>query len=93
MKIKINMLILTVMILSSVIITGCSITGNVLLKDETHCEKQSECACGIHHIKGECFVGNKEFVNVTDDCSDFCNGLRGGLTTKCINNACEITPE
>lgn len=76
-----------------VLLSGCSITGSLLNEDENHCKVDSDCSCGIHATKGDCFVGNKKVINKTDMCSDFCNGLRGGITVKCINSLCELAPE
>ncbi|MFN3910376.1 MAG: DUF333 domain-containing protein, partial [Candidatus Anstonellaceae archaeon] len=38
----------------------------------TFCLKDSDCACGTNTITKECFAGQKEFVNTSVQCPDFC---------------------
>lgn len=61
------------------------------------CQVDSDCVCGgIDKNTGECFVGNlayqKEFVDMSRDCPDFCTGIAGHLETKCVNNVCQNVP-
>lgn len=57
--------------------------------DEKYCEKDDDCACGRNIRTGECFYGNKNFVNVSDQCPDFCTGIHGHFVIRCINNECK----
>ncbi len=59
---------------------------------EKFCFSDSDCACGAG-ITGECFYGNKNFVNASEQCPDFCAGIGGNLELKCINNECKQVPE
>ena len=60
--------------------------------NEDYCEKDSDCACGVHVRTGECFSGNKEFVDASRQCPDFCAFMtpNGAVTVgdKCVNNKC-----
>lgn len=61
--------------------------------DQSHCEQDSDCACGVHIDSGACFVGNEAFVD-TDPalaCPDFCSGIAGHLVTRCIDNECQLS--
>ena len=51
--------------------------------------KDYECACGKHKVTGDCFFGNKSYVNTSQQCPDFCSGIAGHLTIICVNNKCE----
>lgn len=59
--------------------------------DEKDCNTDEDCECGVHIKTGECFYGNKEFVdtNVSRLCPDFCSGISGTLEIRCINNKCK----
>jgi hypothetical protein len=56
---------------------------------QTFCKFDSDCSCGRHIITGECLLGNKRFVNIKEQCPDFCGGISGNLIIKCINNECK----
>lgn len=51
------------------------------------CLIDSDCACG-KDAKGECFYGNSQYVNTSEQCPDFCTGFGGNLEIRCINNGC-----
>ncbi|MEM4272084.1 MAG: DUF333 domain-containing protein [Candidatus Bilamarchaeaceae archaeon] len=53
-----------------------------------YCKKDSDCACGRIIPSGECFYGQKEFVNTEEQCPDFCTGIAGHLSIKCENHQC-----
>lgn len=53
-----------------------------------YCEADSDCACGRHIFTGECFYGSKNLVNSSLQCPDFCTGISGGLSIKCVNSEC-----
>lgn len=64
-------------------------TGTQTLPEDS-CSTDSDCACGIHKIDKNCFFGNKQYVN-TDPalaCPDFCSGVGGSLTIKCVSDKC-----
>jgi hypothetical protein len=56
---------------------------------EKYCSKDSDCACGVNIKTKSCFAGNKKYVDITKQCPDFCSGIVGNLTTKCVNNLCK----
>lgn len=56
---------------------------------EKSCTIDSDCACGTHKDTGECFYGNKAFVNVEEQCPDFCTGIAAMFEIKCVDNECE----
>lgn len=56
--------------------------------DEKYCRADEDCACGVNINTGDCFYGNKNFVNVSQQCPDFCNGIAANLVIRCIGNAC-----
>jgi len=55
---------------------------------KTICETDEDCACGKDIETGECFFGNKKFVDTSQQCPDYCTGIAGNLVIKCVNNAC-----
>lgn len=55
---------------------------------QTSCAQDSDCACGKNIATGECFYGNKDYVNVSQQCPDFCTGIAGNLEIKCVDNKC-----
>lgn len=55
---------------------------------ETKCDADEDCACGTNIMTGECFTGNKEYVNVTRQCPDFCTGIAGNFKTRCVEHVC-----
>ncbi len=52
------------------------------------CLTDSDCACG-KNANGECFYGNIQFVNASEQCPDFCTGIGGNLEIKCISSGCK----
>lgn len=58
-------------------------------KPEKYCEQDSDCKCGKKINTEDCFYGNKNYVNASQQCPDFCTGIAGNLRIKCINNKCE----
>jgi hypothetical protein len=55
---------------------------------ENSCNTDSDCACGVHIDTGECFYGNKDFVDMSRQCPDFCNGIAANLAIVCSNSTC-----
>lgn len=62
-----------------------------LISDEGQqsCNINLDCACGVNIETKSCFLGNKKYVDTTKQCPDFCSGIAGNLTIKCINNFCK----
>ncbi|MFH1229057.1 MAG: hypothetical protein V1678_01360 [Candidatus Aenigmatarchaeota archaeon] len=58
------------------------------VQKEKYCLTDSDCSCGVKIGTDECFYGNKEFVDSTKQCPDFCNGIAANLVIICENNAC-----
>jgi hypothetical protein len=56
--------------------------------DEKSCITNSDCACGVNINTGDCFFGNRNFVDETRQCPDFCTGIAGNLQVVCVNKAC-----
>jgi len=54
-----------------------------------YCEQDSDCACGKSIETGDCFYGNKAFVDTSQQCPDFCTGIAGNLVIKCVDNICK----
>jgi len=59
--------------------------GNI----EKYCSSDGDCACGVRKATGECFYGNKDYVDTTRQCPDFCTGIAGQFTITCVNNYCK----
>ena len=53
-----------------------------------NCRVDTDCACGKDTETGACFYGNKQFVDASQQCPDFCSGIAGNLEIKCINLVC-----
>ncbi|MBS3074963.1 hypothetical protein J4429_00730 [Candidatus Pacearchaeota archaeon] len=56
--------------------------------DYNYCERDTDCACGTNIQTGECFIGNKKYVNETKQCPDYCSGFAANLINRCENNKC-----
>jgi len=70
---------------------SCSCIDNrcVVISMKTYCKQDSDCACGISKETGECFYGNKAFVDTSRQCPDFCTGIAGNLVIKCVDDTCK----
>jgi|GEM_PF-5846593 len=71
--------------------------GGARVAAPSWCQVDEDCTCGgIDKNTGDCFVGNlayqKEFVDMSQECPDFCTGIAGHLATKCIDNVCQNVP-
>ncbi|MEM7825116.1 MAG: hypothetical protein QXO27_04045 [Candidatus Aenigmatarchaeota archaeon] len=66
----------------------CMCINNICVNPEKYCEQDTDCDCGRHKTTGECFYGNKNYVNTTKQCPDFCTGIAGNLKIICKNNEC-----
>lgn len=64
-------------------------TPHIKLKvTQTSCAVNSDCACGRNIVTGDCFYGNKDYVNVSQQCPDYCTGIAGNFEIQCLNNTC-----
>ncbi len=60
------------------------------------CSSDLDCVCGgVDVMSGECFMGNREYysacVNQNKTCPDYCNGIAGTFTVKCVDGECKLT--
>ncbi len=55
------------------------------------CQTDDDCACGVDKETGKCAFGNKNFIDTSRECPDFCTGIAGNIRIKCVNNLC--TPQ
>lgn len=62
--------------------------GECSAEAPNYCERDSDCACGRHITTGNCFYGQKEFVNTSEQCPDFCTGIAANFEIKCTQNQC-----
>jgi hypothetical protein len=87
---KQNYLILgTIAMLGMILVSGCVQQPTTEIPGERYCEQDMDCACGVHVNTGECFYGNKNYVNTEQQCPDFCTGIAGDLMIKCVANECQ----
>jgi putative hemolysin len=54
----------------------------------TYCGTTADCACGVHKTTRQCFYGNKDYVDVSQQCPDFCNGIAAHLEIVCAQHNC-----
>lgn len=59
-----------------------------IVDNSNYCDYDSDCSCGTNTKTGECFRGNKKYVNESKQCPDFCSGISGNFVTVCQNNEC-----
>lgn len=52
------------------------------------CQSDSDCVCGVDKETGLCDFGNREFIDPSKQCPDFCTGIHGRFRIKCINSQC-----
>jgi hypothetical protein len=81
-KIEFFLLVLAVVSLAAIYFNS-----NEPLSDK-YCASDSDCACGVNIKTGDCFFGNKNFVNVSRQCPDFCNGIAANIEIRCVNSTC-----
>jgi hypothetical protein len=55
---------------------------------EKSCGTDADCACGVSIETGDCFYGNRDFVDTSSQCPDFCNGIAANLEIVCSNGIC-----
>jgi hypothetical protein len=67
-----------------VLFSGC---GKIVV-DEKSCKVDSDCSCGVHVKTNDCFFGNKDFVNSSKQCPDFCTGIAAMFETRCVEKVC-----
>gem|GEM_PF-1099151 len=98
-----NKILIGILAMGMVLISGCveekqqvnesenetlDQTPAVNKTDEPGCTSSSDCACGVDKETGDCAFGNKDFIDVSVQCPDFCSGIAGHLEIKCVNNKC-----
>ncbi|MCX8163683.1 MAG: eight-cysteine-cluster domain-containing protein [Candidatus Micrarchaeota archaeon] len=54
------------------------------------CMEDFDCDCGKNKITNQCFFGQRDFVDPSKQCPDFCTGFAGQLEPKCINFSCQL---
>jgi hypothetical protein len=81
-KIELILIILAVISLAAIYLNS-----NISV-DKKYCSSDQDCSCGVNIKTGDCFYGNKNFVDITKQCPDFCNGIAGNLEIKCLNSTC-----
>ncbi|NYZ74395.1 DUF333 domain-containing protein [Candidatus Micrarchaeota archaeon] len=54
----------------------------------TYCDSTADCACGVHKTTRQCFYGNKDYVDTSQQCPDFCNGIAAHLEIVCSQHKC-----
>jgi hypothetical protein len=52
------------------------------------CQHDMDCVCGVDKETGKCAFGNRNFIDTSKQCPDFCSGIGGQFEIKCINNIC-----
>lgn len=68
---------------------SCEKADEKRMPEERSCDTDEDCSCGRHRGTGECFIGNRQYVVQGRPCPDFCSGISGKLTIRCINNECK----
>lgn len=68
------------------LLAGCTQPGSDV-PVEKRCVQDSDCACG-KNAAGECFYGNINYVNVEEQCPDFCTGIAAMFEIRCVENEC-----
>ena len=56
------------------------------------CQSDADCVCGVDKKTGQCAFGNKNFIDTSKQCFDFCTGFAGQFRIKCIDNLCQPVP-
>lgn len=53
------------------------------------CQSDGDCSCGIHITDRSCFYGNKECVDESRQCPDFCTGDPADYVIRCVDSLCQ----
>jgi len=92
MKKKVIIVLIILFILTAFIILAFNIFKPIAAEPDVvnllECEQNLDCGCGGNFRTGDCFIGNKKYVDTSIICPDFCNGISGNLEIKCIDNVC-----
>lgn len=59
--------------------------------ETNYCETADDCACGRFILSGDCGTGNKEFIDTSSQCPDFCSGIDGKQIIVCKENKCGLS--
>jgi len=97
---KTNWKFLLIIIILAVIVGGLAIfwqyywmpveqSNTPKILSEKYCKEDGDCVCGIHKTTRSCFYGNKDYVDTTQQCPDFCTGIGGNFQIKCVNKECK----
>ena len=60
----------------------------IIAENQKSCATDTDCACGKNKLTEECFYGNKNYVDVSKQCPDFCTGIAGFFEIKCVEKEC-----
>ncbi|PIN86990.1 hypothetical protein COV19_02240 [Candidatus Woesearchaeota archaeon CG10_big_fil_rev_8_21_14_0_10_44_13] len=82
-----TMFVISLIALTSGLLKSGPIEKLNIPKDK-FCGKDSDCACGISLDTGDCFYGNREYVDPSQQCPDFCTGIAAMFEIRCVNNTC-----
>lgn len=52
------------------------------------CQTEADCVCGVDKKTGKCAFGNKQFIDSSKQCPDFCGGIYGKFRIRCVSNVC-----
>lgn len=55
---------------------------------ELRCAYDSDCSCGVSIATGVCAFGNRDYIDASKQCPDFCTGIAGNFRTACVGGAC-----
>ncbi|KKS97569.1 MAG: hypothetical protein UV73_C0007G0012 [Candidatus Gottesmanbacteria bacterium GW2011_GWA2_43_14] len=58
--------------------------------EKLFCQTDFDCGCALDKETGKCTVENKEFLAGQCEDPDFCSGIGGNCSTKCIENECQL---
>jgi hypothetical protein len=65
-------------------------TQSTEISPEKSCQIDADCSCGRHKDTKQCFYGNIKYIDpASGSCPDFCGGIDGKLTSKCISGECK----
>ena len=67
---------------------GYEQTTTTTAVSQLSCNVDTDCACGKHTETGACFYGNKQFVDASQQCPDFCSGIAGNKEIRCVSGSC-----
>jgi hypothetical protein len=57
------------------------------IEEKRYCKTDFDCVCGMDKL-GKCDFGNKDYVQQSRDCREFCQNLSKDAELKCISGRC-----